>query len=71
MAFNFGAAPFKYPPEAGFVALSQAPKDLVRSPDATPVKVVKDAPQAIILEVGYILFGDLTIFVILYLVFYA
>ncbi|XP_034238191.1 ATP-dependent RNA helicase Ddx1 [Thrips palmi] len=50
MAFNFGAAPFKYPHEAGFIALSEAPKELVRSPEATPVKVVKDAPQAIILE---------------------
>ncbi|KAJ1528368.1 hypothetical protein ONE63_006786 [Megalurothrips usitatus] len=50
MAFNFGASPFKYSPEGDFVALSNAPKEHVRSPDTTPVKVVKDAPQAIIIE---------------------
>lgn len=50
MAFNFGATPFKHPPEAGFIGLNEAPKELVRSPDAAPVKVVKDAPQAIIIE---------------------
>ncbi len=53
MAFNFGATPFKYPPQGGFIPLSQASKDCVRSPDAAPVKVVKDAPQAIIIEVLY------------------
>ncbi|KAE8749808.1 hypothetical protein FOCC_FOCC003546 [Frankliniella occidentalis] len=50
MAFNFGATPFKFPPQGGFIALSQASKDCIRNPDAAPVKVVKDAPQAIIIE---------------------
>lgn len=51
MAFNFGASPFKYPPENGFIPLSQASKESLRSPETAPVKVVKDAPQAIIIEV--------------------
>ncbi|KAK3918200.1 ATP-dependent RNA helicase Ddx1 [Frankliniella fusca] len=50
MAFNFGASPFKYPPQGGFIALNQASIDCVCCPDAAPVKVVKDAPQAIIIE---------------------
>lgn len=50
MAFNFGAVTFKHPPETGFKPLSQAPQECMYTPDAAPVKVVKDAPQAIIIE---------------------
>ena len=51
MAFNFGASPFKHPPENSFIPLTQAPKECVQCPETAPVKVVKDAPQAIIIEV--------------------
>lgn len=51
MSFNFGVPAFKYPPKNGYIALDQAPKECIRYCDSAPVKVVKDAPQAIIIEV--------------------
>ncbi|XP_014220033.1 ATP-dependent RNA helicase Ddx1 [Copidosoma floridanum] len=59
MSFNFGAQPFKYPPPAGYVAVSAAPKDCIKPNPAnssqaqaapTSKKPVNNAPQAIVIE---------------------
>ncbi|XP_023289037.1 ATP-dependent RNA helicase Ddx1 isoform X2 [Orussus abietinus] len=59
MSFNFGAQPFKHPPPSGYIAVSAAPKDLIK---LNPVncsqgqtsegngKPTSNAPQAIIIE---------------------
>ncbi|XP_023221949.1 ATP-dependent RNA helicase DDX1-like [Centruroides sculpturatus] len=55
MEFNFGDSAFKYKPEAGYIGLSQAPKDYVVNSTVTGAsqgvqKKMKNAPQAIIIE---------------------
>lgn len=55
MNFNFGDTPFKYPPQRGYIGLSQAPKDVTsesRIVGGGPVasKPAPNAPQAIIIE---------------------
>ncbi|XP_067131115.1 ATP-dependent RNA helicase DDX1 [Centruroides vittatus] len=55
MEFNFGDSAFKYKPEAGYIGLSQAPKDYVINSTVTGAsqgvqKKMKNAPQAIIIE---------------------
>lgn len=55
MSFNFGATPFKHDPPKDYIAVCNAPKQNVKhseSSDASagPVKLVNNAPQAIIIE---------------------
>lgn len=55
MSFNFGATPFKYPPAKDYIAVCNAPKQNTRNSEsagtsAGPVKLVNNAPQAIIIE---------------------
>lgn len=57
MSFNFGAQPFKYPPQTGFVGICEAPKNFVKQNETGVVgsssqrKPAKNAPQSIIIEV--------------------
>jgi hypothetical protein len=57
MSFNFGAQPFKHDPESGYIAVSIAPKEAVKQNEvgsggaSLQNKSVKNAPQAIIIEV--------------------
>lgn len=59
MQFNFGDQPFKHGPEPGFVGFSSAKdEDLVpnkkKGPGAVAErKIVKNAPQALIIEVPF------------------
>ncbi|CAL1280444.1 unnamed protein product [Larinioides sclopetarius] len=55
MEFNFGETTFRYPPENGYVAVCSASKECVVNNSITgessgPVKNIKNAPQAIIIE---------------------
>ncbi|ESO95555.1 hypothetical protein LOTGIDRAFT_227238 [Lottia gigantea] len=59
MEFNFGDQPFKFPPKAGYIGLSQASKDHIIesnivgkcfSKGAVNAKPAPNAPQAIIIE---------------------
>ncbi|XP_051168624.1 ATP-dependent RNA helicase Ddx1 [Leptopilina boulardi] len=57
MSFNFGAQPFRHSPPNGFVALSSAPKDNIKTnPNNTSgskgddSKPMNNAPQAIVIE---------------------
>lgn len=58
MSFNFGAQPFKFPPPAGYVAVSAAPKEQIKvnpahanqSRSAVLEKPAPNAPQAIVIE---------------------
>ncbi|XP_035219408.1 ATP-dependent RNA helicase DDX1-like [Stegodyphus dumicola] len=55
MEFNFGETSFKYPPEDGYVAICSASKECTVNSTVTgessgPVKNIKNAPQAIIIE---------------------
>jgi len=52
MSFNFGGAPFKHPPPDGYIGVSKAAKANVKTAETTTAAVVKDAPQAIIIEVS-------------------
>jgi ATP-dependent RNA helicase DDX1 len=58
MAFNFGAEPFKFPLPQGYVPIKSAPseKAVVNSNSGdgggeSTVKIINNAPQAIIIEV--------------------
>lgn len=59
MSFNFGAQPFKHDPESGYIPVCNAPKENVKQNEvgsagtSLPNKAVKNAPQAIIIEVMY------------------
>jgi hypothetical protein len=59
MSFNFGAQPFKYDPESGYIAVCNASKENVKHNEvgsggsSLQNKSVKNAPQAIIIEVMY------------------
>ncbi|GIY53024.1 ATP-dependent RNA helicase DDX1 [Caerostris extrusa] len=56
MEFNFGETAFRFPPGDGYVAVCSAPKEYLLDSTVTgesaagPVKQVKNAPQAIIIE---------------------
>lgn len=55
MEFNFGETDFKYPPEEGYIAVCLAPENCavnssVSGGSSVPVKNIKNAPQAIIIE---------------------
>jgi Superfamily II DNA and RNA helicases len=55
MSFNFGATPFKHEPPKDYIAVCNAPKQNVKHSEsadvsAGPVKLVNNAPQAIIIE---------------------
>jgi ATP-dependent RNA helicase DDX1 len=56
--FNFGDEPFKHGPPAGFIAISKAPSPKVnpisygKASNTQPMKIMKNAPQAIIMEVS-------------------
>ncbi|XP_067005391.1 ATP-dependent RNA helicase Ddx1 [Anabrus simplex] len=55
MSFNFGSQPFKYPPSKEWIAVCEAPKECVKDSEigsggAVQTKLVKNAPQAIIIE---------------------
>jgi hypothetical protein len=57
MSFNFGAQPFKHDPESGYIAVCEVSKENMKQNDigsggaSSQVKSVKNAPQAIIIEV--------------------
>jgi ATP-dependent RNA helicase DDX1 len=59
MSFNFGAQPFKHDPESGYIAVCNAPKENVKQNEVGSIGSslqsvsVKNAPQAIIIEVMY------------------
>jgi hypothetical protein len=59
MSFNFGAQPFKHDPESGYIAVCNAPKENVKHNEvgtagtSSQNKSIKNAPQAIIIEVMY------------------
>ena len=59
MSFNFGAQPFKHDPESGYIAVCDAPKENLKHNEVGSVGTslqnisVKNAPQAIIIEVMY------------------
>ena len=59
MSFNFGAQPFKHDPESGHDAVCNALKENIKHNEVGSVgtslqnKAVKNAPQAIIIEVMY------------------
>jgi hypothetical protein len=59
MSFNFGAQPFKHVPESGYIAVCNAPKESIKQNEVGSVGsslqnvAVKNAPQAIIIEVMY------------------
>lgn len=55
MSFNFGMSTFKHPPSGDYIAVCQANKDCIVESGAKPsggekVKIVNNAPQAIIIE---------------------
>ncbi|XP_076029050.1 ATP-dependent RNA helicase Ddx1-like isoform X1 [Oratosquilla oratoria] len=56
MAFNFGAQPFKHPPKNGYIAVCEATKECIVNSDVKgaggdqKMKVINNAPQAIIIE---------------------
>jgi hypothetical protein len=57
MSFNFGAQPFKYNPASSYIAVCEATKQNLKQNDvgsggmSSQSKYVKNAPQAIIIEV--------------------
>jgi hypothetical protein len=57
MSFNFGAQPFKHGPESGYIAVCEVSKDNLKQNDvgsggsSSQSKFVRNAPQAIIIEV--------------------
>jgi hypothetical protein len=59
MSFNFGAQPFKYNPESGYIAVCETSKENLKQNDigsggaSSQSKSVKNAPQAIIIEVTF------------------
>ena len=69
MSFNFGAQPFKHDPESGYIAVCNAPKENTKHNEvgsvgtSLPNKSVKNAPQAIIIEVMYETGGHWKMFV--------
>jgi hypothetical protein len=58
MSFNFGAQPFKHDPESSYIAVCEASKENLKQNDvgsgsiSSQSKSVKNAPQAIIIEVS-------------------
>jgi ATP-dependent RNA helicase DDX1 len=70
MSFNFGAQPFKHDPESGYIAVCEASKENLKQNDVgsggmpSQSKSVKNAPQAIILEVIFSFNSDGKMFVL-------
>jgi hypothetical protein len=60
MSFSFGAQPFKHDPESTYIAVCEASKESMKQNDvgsggmSSQSKSVKNAPQAIIIEVIFI-----------------
>jgi len=76
--FNFGDEAFKHPPPPGYIAISKAPNPKIntvasaKSSNTAPMKIINNAPQAIIIEVNIyflILFKILNITKLLKLTF--
>lgn len=69
MSFNFGAQPFKYNPASSYIAVCEASKENVKQNDvgsggmSSQSKYVRNAPQAIIIEVIFSFNNEGKIFV--------
>lgn len=77
MSFNFGAQPFKYVPESGCIALCETSKENLKQNDVgsggatSQSKSVKNAPQAIIIEVSFSISKQEEIFIYFIIVHFS